>query len=130
MITENKTGIWDKTFGIWRSGQRIAWASMWLVESMDGHRLVAVPRLRLSQEAALELTGRMPYAKVFIDARAYGVMDDPPRPFAVVHATFDLYLTGEPDISNFAILIPDPSLPKPSPAEVIKRTAQMLRGET
>lgn len=118
-----------ETLTIWRGEQRAAWTTLWLVESIDAHRLVAIPRLRLSQEVTLELTSRIPYARVFADATVQ-VLDDPPRRFVVVHATFDLYRTSEPDISGFAILIPDPSLPRPEPAEVIKRTAKMLRGET
>jgi hypothetical protein len=115
------------TLDIWRKELRAAWTSMWLVDRIDAHRLVAVPRLRLSQEVALELTSRLSYSTVFADATVC-VLDDPPRPFVVVHATFDLYRTGEPDISGFAVLVPSPGAPLPPQAVVIARTAEMLRG--
>lgn len=119
----------DQLLNVMRQGKRIAWTSLWLVDEMDGHRLVAIPRLRLSQETTLELTSRIPYATVFAEATMQ-VLDDPPRTFFVVHATFDLYRTGEPDILGFAAIVQAPGVPLPNPSLVISRTAKMLRGET
>jgi hypothetical protein len=113
---------------VMRQGKRIAWTSLWLVDEMDEHRLVAIPRLRLSQETTLELTARIPYTTVFENATIQ-VLNDPPRTFFVVHATFDLYRTGEPDISGFAAIVPAPGVPLPDLSLVISRTAKMLRGE-
>ena len=105
----------------------LAWTTLWLVKKYEGHCLVAIPRLRLAQEPCLALTQRIPYQRVFEKATVQ-LLEDPPREFAVVHATFDLYKTGEADISGFAILVPDPSLPLPPQELVIKLTAAMLRG--
>lgn len=117
-----------QVLSIQRGQLRAAWSGLWLVQALDEHCLVAIPRLRLAQEVALELVSRIPYSTVFRDA-VMSVREDPPRPFVVVHATFDLYRTGEPDISGFAAFIPFPGVPLPPQGVVITRTAQMLRGE-
>lgn len=109
-----------------RDGDALAWTQLWLVRSLDDHHLVAVPRLRLSQDTALALTSRIPYQKVFAGATVQ-VLGDPPREFVVVHASFDLYKSGEPDILGFAILVPDPASPLPPQEGVISMTAAMLR---
>jgi len=111
-----------------RDGTALAWTTLWLVKAYGGHRLVAIPRLRLDQETCLSLTQRIPYQRVFAGATVQ-LLEDPPREFVVVHASFDLYKTGEADISGFAILVPDLSLPLPPQELVIKLTAAMLRGE-
>jgi len=119
------------TIEIWRDEQRIAWSALWIVDELEGHRLVAVPRLRLSHEAGLELSARLPYSKVFLGARilAPGWKDRGNHGFVVVHATFDLYRTGEADLSGFAAMVITPSTVRPPVDKVIRRTAEMLRGE-
>lgn len=105
----------------------LAWSSVWATQILEQHLLVAVPRLRLSQEITQSLVARIPYASVF--APAVFVLDGlEPRTFFVVHATFSLYRTGEPDITDFALIAPVPGLPRPSPSQVINQTANMLRG--
>lgn len=113
------------TLNVMREDQRIAWTGTWLVDSYDGHTLVAIPRLNLDQETTLALSCRLPYPKVFAGAgmRLRGELHG----FVVIHATFDLYTTGEARISNFAALLPNKSLPLPPPGVVISRTAAMLK---
>ena len=113
---------------ITRDGCTAAWSAEWYIDQIEGHKLLAVPRLRLSHEVALELSQRIPYAHVF-RAAIVSLGEDPPRRLVVVHATFDLYRTSEPDISNFAALVPNPESSLPLPSHVIEKTAEMLRGK-
>ena len=115
-----------KTIDITKDNMRIGWAGTWLVDMLDSHSLVAMPRLRLDQETTLALTQRIPYARVFAGATL--PLRGEPRPFVVIAATFDLYRTSEPDISDFAVLLPDRSKPLPPPGLVISKAAAMLRG--
>ena len=115
----------DVTLDVTREGQRIAWSGTWLVEEHEGHLLVAAPVLYLDQDTTLHLSARVPYAKVFAGATMR--VREADRIFVVVHATFDLYTTSHPQISNFAVLLPNPSLPLPPPGAVISKTAAMLR---
>jgi len=108
---------------IYRHGEVVAWSQLWLIERAGAHTMIAVPRLRLSQVVTLELTQRMPFAKVFEAATIEGYAGT----MFVVHATFDLYRTAEPDISDFAVIMLDPTAPMLPVSQVITRTAKMLK---
>jgi hypothetical protein len=113
---------------IMREDRRLAWAMLWTVANLNGHKLVAIPKLYIEQEPCLDLTNGMPYAQVF-KGSTMSVLSLPPREFAVVHANFALYRTAEPLIEDFACIIPEPGQPLPPHHVVITKTADMLRGK-
>ena len=110
-------------FEIMGSGHPVAWTTKWTEKEYQGHKLVAVPVLRLDHSTTSRLAERRPYNDVFADKTIEG------KAFLVLHADFALFKTGEPEIENFAAIIIDPSLQLPSGVEVIAETARMLRGD-
>ena len=110
---------------ILRDSTEVAWATTWVVDAIAGHDLVAVPRLRLCHELALDLAALVPYAKAFDGTRL--VLRGEPRVFAVIHAGFALYTTAEPDITGFACILPVKGHTPPAFGDVVAKTAKMLR---
>jgi len=107
-----------------REGNTLAWASTWLVDAIDGHDLIAVPRMLLSQELTLDLSA-VSYGKAFADSTVE--LRGEPRSFFVLHSDFALYTTGEALIRNFACILPVEGHPRPPLGDVLSRTANMLR---
>lgn len=111
---------------VMKNGECIARTTLWIVDTVGTHTVVAIPRLHLTQELAMLFAAGKTYADVFSGA-TIALEGQPEQNFVVVHASLDLYRTGDPDISSFAVFIPN-AVPPPSWGAVISKTANMLRG--
>lgn len=107
-----------------REGNTLAWASTWVVDAIDGHDLIAVPRLSLSQELTLDLSATS-YGRSFADSTVE--LRGEPRGFFVLRSDFALYTTGDAAIHNFACILHVEGLPVPQLGDILRRAAIMLR---
>lgn len=102
----------------------LAWATQWLVEAAEDELIYAVPKLYLSQDAAEWLVASQPYDSVFAGAHIHAPSRDS-RAFITVHASFELYRTGEPVVVDYAAITVGRKMP--DIRRVISRAAAMLR---
>ena len=119
----------DDALAIIRFGEELAWARAWIREDLDDAVILAVPQLFLSQSTTLALAEGTPYQQAFassdITVRS-GTVGEMLGVFLVLHAGFSLYVTGEAEIKNFAVLVPGKGV-LPVMQDVVRRAAEMLR---
>jgi hypothetical protein len=114
----------DVGLRIQRGEELLAWSKHHAIDVLEGHTVVVTRCLCLGQTVTLDLVSGLPFAAAF----SYAVITHPkPQEFVVVHATFELYRTGRPEISDFAVVLPNPEAPAFRAARMIQHTAQMLR---
>lgn len=111
---------------VMKNGECIARTTLWIVDTVGTHTVVAIPRLHLTQETALLFGAGKSYAEVF-EGATVALAGQPDQNFVVVHASLDLYRTSNPDISSFAVFIPN-AVALPPWSAVITKTSDMLRG--
>jgi len=106
-------------------GAPLGWTQAWVLDRIGDQRLLAVPRLHLAQDPALDLAAGQPYQQVFQDAHV--TLDGQDYALLVLHATFDLWKYGEPDLTQVAFALVHGAFDVSRLASYIQRSAEMLR---
>lgn len=90
---------------IYNDHSQVAHARTWIRDRVQDHTLIAIPRLRLSQEAAM---GLMEHGESLLSTfrGSKVVLDGNESMIAPLAGTFMLPRTGEPDLTDFVAVIP------------------------
>lgn len=90
---------------IYNDQDHLAHARVWIRDRVQDHTLLAVPRLRLSHEAAM---GLMEHGESLLSTfrGSCVVLDGAEVKIAPLAGTFMLPRTGEPDLTDFVAVVP------------------------
>lgn len=104
-----------------QGGVEVAWTSNWAEHYIEGHQAFVAPKLYLCQDLVHVLVAGISYAAAFLGSTIES------KPFMVLHAQFDLYMRGEPQLSNFAAIL-DPHVTSMAElSQLITKTSKLLQ---
>jgi hypothetical protein len=83
----------------------VGYARVWVRDRVQDHTLIAVPRLRLTQESAM---GMMEHGESLLSTfrGSKMMLDGVEVAIAPLAGTFMLPRTGEPDLNDFVAVVP------------------------
>lgn len=116
------------TLRLFTPERTIGFASLWFQQPVRGHNIIAIPRLRLEQDPAMDLAElRINIPQLFKGLRIEDQATGEPSQMAIaISGTSSLLKTGSPSMVEVILLVPKPGIVLPSLGSIISSGSEML----
>jgi hypothetical protein len=99
-------------------------SGLWLRKNLGKHTLIAIPRLAVAHQSAIELAEGASLLSLFQGSLCD--LDGDPRPVSVLSGHFELFTRGTPTLGEVICFVQGDA-PSPGLAEVLRLGVEMLK---